>query len=176
MRIDEGHFPYFAAGFADPFFVAGDGFCLGCRYRRISADAPTVIHFHGNGERSPTTRGRVRGADRRLGANLLLADYRGYQACRPARRLFRREKYVPCGGETTRFHLELQRVVLDETPARLSIVQMFIALSTTQVINQCPEGGCRAQRGRFLMSIRLATVLFKATIVAQLRTIFCEAR
>jgi hypothetical protein len=38
------------AGFADPFFVEGEGFRLGSHCRRISADAPTVIHFHGNGE------------------------------------------------------------------------------------------------------------------------------
>lgn len=36
--------------FEVPFFVKGDGFRLGCRFRRISTDAPTIIHFHSNGE------------------------------------------------------------------------------------------------------------------------------
>lgn len=68
----------FAADFADPFFVAGDGFRLGCRYRRISADAPTVIHFHGNGETVADYVGEFEERIAALGANLLLADYRGY--------------------------------------------------------------------------------------------------
>lgn len=68
----------FAAGFADPFFVAGNGFRLGCRYRRISANAPTVIHFHGNGETVADYVGEFEERIAFLGANLLLADYRGY--------------------------------------------------------------------------------------------------
>lgn len=68
----------FTAGFADPFFVAGEGFRLGCRYRRISADAPTVIHFHGNGETVADYVGEFEERIAALGANLLLADYRGY--------------------------------------------------------------------------------------------------
>ena len=36
--------------FEDPFYVQGDGFRLGCHYRHISDDLPTIIHFHGNGE------------------------------------------------------------------------------------------------------------------------------
>ncbi len=67
-----------AAGFADPFFVAGEGFRLGCRYRRIAADAPTVIHFHGNGETVADYVGAFEERIAALGANLLLADYRGY--------------------------------------------------------------------------------------------------
>ncbi len=64
--------------FDDPFFVPGDGFRLGCRYRRVEADAPTVIHFHGNGE---TVADYVDGFEERIagmGANLFLAEYRGY--------------------------------------------------------------------------------------------------
>ncbi len=68
----------FAAGFADPFFVAGEGFRLGCRYRRIAADAPTVIHFHGNGETVADYVGEFEERIAAMGANLLLADYRGY--------------------------------------------------------------------------------------------------
>src|SRR5512146_1529131 len=64
--------------FADPFFVEGDGFRLGCRYRRVSADAPTIIHFHGNGETVADYAGDFEERIAALGANLLLAEYRGY--------------------------------------------------------------------------------------------------
>lgn len=64
--------------FDDPFFVEGDGFRLGCRYRRISADAPTIIHFHGNGETVADYVGEFEERIAAMGANLLLADYRGY--------------------------------------------------------------------------------------------------
>jgi pimeloyl-ACP methyl ester carboxylesterase len=64
--------------FADPCFVDGDGFRLGCRYRRVSADAPTIIHFHGNGETVADYVGDFEERIAALGANLLLAEYRGY--------------------------------------------------------------------------------------------------
>jgi pimeloyl-ACP methyl ester carboxylesterase len=64
--------------FADPFFVQGDGFRLGCRYRRISAELPTIIHFHGNGETVADYLGDFEERVTGMGANLLLAEYRGY--------------------------------------------------------------------------------------------------
>ncbi len=64
--------------FADPFFVEGEGFRLGCRYRRVSADAPTIIHFHGNGETVADYVGDFEERIAAMGANLLLAEYRGY--------------------------------------------------------------------------------------------------
>lgn len=64
--------------FAEPFFIEGDGFRLGCRYRRIDTDAPTIIHFHGNGETTADYVGEFEERIIALGANLLLADYRGY--------------------------------------------------------------------------------------------------
>ena len=64
--------------FADPFFVQGDGFRLGCRYRRISAELPTIIHFHGNGETVADYLGDFEERITGMGANLLLAEYRGY--------------------------------------------------------------------------------------------------
>lgn len=76
--LSERYFFPFPASFADPFFVAGEGFRLGCRYRRISADAPTIIHFHGNGETVADYVGDFEARVAALGANLLLADYRGY--------------------------------------------------------------------------------------------------
>lgn len=64
--------------FAEPFFVNGPGYRLGCRYRHVSDDYPTIIHFHGNGE---TVADYLDDFEERIvamGANLLLAEYRGY--------------------------------------------------------------------------------------------------
>jgi len=64
--------------FAEPFFVEGDGFRLGCRFCRVHADAPTIIHFHGNGESVADYVGGFEKHMTDLGVNLLLAEYRGY--------------------------------------------------------------------------------------------------
>lgn len=64
--------------FDDPFFVQGDGFRLGCHYRHISDDLPTIIHFHGNGETVADYLGDFENRIIGLKANLLLAEYRGY--------------------------------------------------------------------------------------------------
>lgn len=64
--------------FDDPFYVDGDGFRLGCRYRRVDPAAPTVVHFHGNGETVADYVGEFEERIAALGANLLLAEYRGY--------------------------------------------------------------------------------------------------
>ena len=64
--------------FEEPFFVEGDGFRLGCRYRHLHADAPTIIHFHGNGESVADYLDEFEERIAGLGANLLLAEYRGY--------------------------------------------------------------------------------------------------
>jgi hypothetical protein len=64
--------------FDEPFFVEGDGFRLGCRYRPVHEDAPTIIHFHGNGESVADYLGEFEERITGLGANLLLAEYRGY--------------------------------------------------------------------------------------------------
>ena len=64
--------------FDEPFFVEGDGFRLGCRYRKISDDLPTIIHFHGNGETVADYMGDFEQRIAAVGANLLLAEYRGY--------------------------------------------------------------------------------------------------
>lgn len=64
--------------FPDTFFVRGMGGLLGCWYGRTSPAAPTLIHFHGNGE---TVADHLEGFAPRitaLGVNLLLAEYRGY--------------------------------------------------------------------------------------------------
>ena len=64
--------------FEDPFFVQGDGFRLGCRYRRISDDLPTIIHYHGNGETVADYLDDFEERITSLGANLLLVEFRGY--------------------------------------------------------------------------------------------------
>jgi pimeloyl-ACP methyl ester carboxylesterase len=64
--------------FDGPFFVEGEGFRLGCRYCPVHDDAPTIIHFHGNGESVADYLGEFEERITGLGANLLLAEYRGY--------------------------------------------------------------------------------------------------
>lgn len=64
--------------FEEPFLVEGDGFRLGCRYRRTHEGAPTIIHFHGNGETVADYIGEFEERVAGLGANLLLAEFRGY--------------------------------------------------------------------------------------------------
>ena len=64
--------------FDEPFFVQGDGFRLGCRYRKVGDDLPTIIHFHGNGETVADYLDDFEERITGLGANLLLAEYRGY--------------------------------------------------------------------------------------------------
>jgi uncharacterized protein len=64
--------------FPEPFYVEGQGYRLGCRYRRVSKDGPTIIHFHGNGETVADYVGEFEDRIAAMGANLLLAEYRGY--------------------------------------------------------------------------------------------------
>jgi hypothetical protein len=64
--------------FEEPFFVEGDGFRLGCHYNHVHDDVPTIIHFHGNGESVADYISEFEARITGLGANLLLAEYRGY--------------------------------------------------------------------------------------------------
>jgi uncharacterized protein len=64
--------------FEEPFFVNGDGFRLGCRYLHVSKEFPTIIHFHGNGETVEDYLGDFEDRIASMGANLLLAEFRGY--------------------------------------------------------------------------------------------------
>ena len=64
--------------FDNPFFVTGEGYRLGCRYLKVSDKFPTIIHFHGNGESVQDYLGDFEQRITGLGANLLLAEYRGY--------------------------------------------------------------------------------------------------
>jgi uncharacterized protein len=76
--LSGGYFYPWPNRFEDPYFVEGDGFRLGCRYRRISAVAPTMIHFHGNGETVADYVGDFEERIAGLEVNLLLVEYRGY--------------------------------------------------------------------------------------------------
>ena len=64
--------------FDDPFFVDGNGFRLGCRFMKISENLPTIFHFHGNGETVSDYLGDFEEWIADIGANLLLAEFRGY--------------------------------------------------------------------------------------------------
>jgi fermentation-respiration switch protein FrsA (DUF1100 family) len=64
--------------FASPFLIEVDGARLACVFRKVAPDAPTVVHFHGNGE---VVGDWAEGFPEWLGAlgwNVLLAEYRGY--------------------------------------------------------------------------------------------------
>jgi pimeloyl-ACP methyl ester carboxylesterase len=64
--------------FDNPFFVTGSNYRLGCCYLKVSDKFPTIIHFHGNGESVQDYLGDFEQRIAGLGANLLLAEYRGY--------------------------------------------------------------------------------------------------
>jgi len=64
--------------FDQPLVVEGNGFRLGCRYLKVSPELPTIIHFHGNGETVADYLGDFEQRIAASGANLLLAEYRGY--------------------------------------------------------------------------------------------------
>jgi pimeloyl-ACP methyl ester carboxylesterase len=64
--------------FPEPFFVDGKGGRLGCWYGRWYPEGLTVVHFHGNGETVGDYLAGFAARVKSLGANLLLAEYRGY--------------------------------------------------------------------------------------------------
>ena len=66
------------ARFADPFFVECGDVRLGCHLRYNHPGAPVIIHFHGNGETVADYLPEFDDEIDAMGANLLLAEYRGY--------------------------------------------------------------------------------------------------
>jgi pimeloyl-ACP methyl ester carboxylesterase len=64
----------------DPFVVEVDGARLVCAYRKVAPGAPTVVHFHGNGEVVGDWDDVLPEWLGALGWNVLLAEYRGYGA------------------------------------------------------------------------------------------------
>jgi len=62
----------------DPFFVTADGVTLACWRSNPHANAPTVLHFHGNGEVVADYIPWFADALVGLGVNVAFAEYRGY--------------------------------------------------------------------------------------------------
>ena len=65
---------------ADPFLVASGDAQLACWRRVVDADAPTLVHFHGNGEVVADYLPEMADAFAELGLNPFFAEYRGYGA------------------------------------------------------------------------------------------------
>jgi pimeloyl-ACP methyl ester carboxylesterase len=63
---------------ASPFIVDVEGAKLACAFRKVAPDAPTLIHFHGNGEVVGDWDDVLPKWLGALGWNVLLAEYRGY--------------------------------------------------------------------------------------------------
>jgi fermentation-respiration switch protein FrsA (DUF1100 family) len=64
---------------ASPFVVEVGDARLACAFRKVAPDAPTLVHFHGNGEVAGDWEDFARWLGS-LGWNVLLAEYRGYGA------------------------------------------------------------------------------------------------
>ena len=63
---------------ASPFRVDAGDATLACSFHAVAPEAPTVVHFHGNGEIVDDYLGGFAERFAWLGWNLLLAEYRGY--------------------------------------------------------------------------------------------------
>ena len=64
--------------FPSPLVVEVEGAKLACAFRKVSPGAPTVVHFHGNGEVVGDWLDVLPGWLGPLGWNVLLVEYRGY--------------------------------------------------------------------------------------------------
>jgi pimeloyl-ACP methyl ester carboxylesterase len=67
--------------FPEPLRVEVDGATLACALRGPGPGAPTVVHFHGNGEVVGDWLDLLPSFLTPLGWNVLLAEYRGYGTC-----------------------------------------------------------------------------------------------
>lgn len=85
-----------AAGFESPFWVDCEEARLACHLQDIDSRAPTVVHFHGNGEVVADYRQDFPALINRFGANCLLAEYRGYGASTGRPQLGRMLSDVAC--------------------------------------------------------------------------------
>lgn len=63
-----------------PYWLSCRDVRLACAYHEVSADAPTMIHFHGNGEVVADYLDGFPELIGDLGCNCLLVEYRGYGA------------------------------------------------------------------------------------------------
>ncbi|MCK5689193.1 alpha/beta hydrolase, partial [Myxococcota bacterium] len=64
--------------FVDPHWVDCGDHRLACHYSEVDAEAPTVVHFHGNGEVVCDYLDTLPAWFNEQGFNLLLAEYPGY--------------------------------------------------------------------------------------------------
>jgi hypothetical protein len=77
--ISERYFFPRVGAFASPFWVTcDDGTKLACSYHEIDPQAPTLIHFHGNGEIVDDWQGDFVELIQQMGCNVFLAEFRGY--------------------------------------------------------------------------------------------------
>jgi len=77
--ISERYFFPRAEAPAEPFWVdCADGTRLACAYHETDPAAPTVVHFHGNGEVVADYLDGFPGLINRMGCNCFFAEFRGY--------------------------------------------------------------------------------------------------
>jgi hypothetical protein len=77
--ISERYFFPRAEAPAEPFWVdCADGTRLACAYHATDPAAPTVVHFHGNGEVVADYLDGFPGLIGRMGCNCFFAEFRGY--------------------------------------------------------------------------------------------------
>ena len=77
--ISERYFFPRAEAPAEPFWVdCADGTRLACAYHETDPAAPTVVHFHGNGEVVADYLDGFPGLIDRMGCNCFFAEFRGY--------------------------------------------------------------------------------------------------
>lgn len=76
--ISERYFFPREAAFQHPFWVECDQARLACAYSEVSADACTLVHFHGNGEVVADYLDGFAELVNRMGCNCFLAEFRGY--------------------------------------------------------------------------------------------------
>ena len=77
--ISERYFFPRADAPADPFWIdCDDGTRLACAYNETDPSAPTVVHFHGNGEVVADYLDGFPGLINRMGCNCFFAEFRAY--------------------------------------------------------------------------------------------------
>lgn len=77
--ISERYFFPRAEAPEEPFWVdCADGIRLACAYHEADPAAPTVVHFHGNGEVVADYLDGFPGLINRMGCNCFFAEFRGY--------------------------------------------------------------------------------------------------
>jgi uncharacterized protein len=67
------------SGASDHFVPVEEGVSVACRFYVCSAEAPSLLYFHGNGE-VVSDYDHIAPLYNQLGLNLFVADYRGYGA------------------------------------------------------------------------------------------------